>query len=157
MLIIFQLESVNEKASAYNSIIVDVLYQILPLKSKTINIRQNNAWFTDELRELKKSKTKAEKTWYKTKLHVHKEIFKSKKNELCHKIKDCKKSYFSNRIENSQNKQRELFKISKSLLDHTHGQTILPESDDQFELACKFSNYFSENPFRIKTNGISRR
>ncbi|XP_055956994.1 uncharacterized protein LOC130012904, partial [Patella vulgata] len=148
---ISQLEDVNEKASAYNSIIVDVLDQILPLKSKTITIRPNNAWFTDELLELKKSKTKAEKTWYKTKLHVHKEIFKSKKNELNYKIKECKKSYFSNSIENSKNKQRELFKISKSLLDHTHGQTILPESDNQFELACKFSNYFSEKIQRIRS------
>jgi uncharacterized membrane protein YcgQ (UPF0703/DUF1980 family) len=70
------LENVVE---TYDSALRSVLDIHAPVLTKTITLRPNTEWYSDELRYSKIKRRKAERMMRKTKLEVHKLIYK----ELC--------------------------------------------------------------------------
>ena len=61
------------------------------LKTKTITIRPLAPWYYETVHALRKEARKEERTWRKTGLIVHKQIFKSKRNHLTNTIKTEKR------------------------------------------------------------------
>ena len=115
-------------------------------------MRPNSDWFNNDILEAKINRNKAERIWRDSKLTVHKQIFKSQKLNLTKLIRDAKRTYYSNKIDSSKNTQKELFKVTNSLLNPDHGANKLPETDFPEQLPERFSNYFSDKINKICEN-----
>ncbi|KAK6168847.1 hypothetical protein SNE40_020019 [Patella caerulea] len=144
------LSDVNAKAHSYFTILHRTLDNLAPLQTKTIRLRPNSAWFNNDILEAKKLRNKAERKWRETNLTIHEQIFKCKKNTVNYLIRKAKKSYYSDKIETGQNKQKELFRVTNTLLDPNYGVTKLPTTVPVQELPEKFSAYFSQKIVKIR-------
>jgi len=74
---------------AYNSG-VKVLFN---KQRKTITLRPNVPWCTEELREGKHNRRKAERLLRKTKLEIHHQLFKERCREVGKLLKRSKRTY----------------------------------------------------------------
>ena len=96
---------------------------------------------SEEILSAKREKRKSERTWRKTKLTVHLEIFRA----LCVKLKTLsnaeKETCFKKQISDCAGDQRQLFGIVNHLLGRGK-QIVYPQQTDSFTLASLFNNYF---------------
>ncbi|KAK6194931.1 hypothetical protein SNE40_000461 [Patella caerulea] len=146
------LPDVNSKALAYYSSLYCAYDKVLPERTKTFILRPNTEWFNDEVLQAKRDRNKAEKVWRKSNLHVHKDIYREQKLNFQALVKSAKKSYYTNKIDASSNKAKELFRVSNALLSHNYGQSILPDCESSSELANTFSDYFTYKIQAIRDN-----
>lgn len=70
----------KELVACYNKTLEVTLDKYAPLITKTIMERPRVPWFTDEIREAKRQRRKAEKKWRASKLDVDLVVFKRKRN-----------------------------------------------------------------------------
>jgi hypothetical protein len=63
---------------AYNSGVKVLINKHAPLQRKTITLRPNAPWYTEELREEKHNRRKAERLWLKTMMEIHHQLFKER-------------------------------------------------------------------------------
>jgi len=66
---------VDELVDAYNSVLAETLQKHAPIKRRIVTIHPDAKWMNDDIRKVKTQKRKAERTWRKTDLVVHKEIY----------------------------------------------------------------------------------
>ena len=139
------LENVVE---TYDSALRSVLDIPTPVLTKTITLRPNMEWYSDELRYSKIERRKAERMMRKTKLEVHKLIYK----ELCIRsnkiLLQCKIHYYSNKIADIGNDHKKLFKLGNSLLGNNN-EVALPSHQSEFELSNCFWHFFLDKIERI--------
>ena len=88
----------------------------------------------------------------KTKLEVHKLIYK----ELCIRsnkiLLHCKIDYYSSKIANIGNNHKKLFKLlTNSLLDNNN-EVALPSHQSEFELSNRFGHFFLDKIERIRSS-----
>ena len=163
-----KLENVNEKVETYNSILKNIFDEHAPDKTKTITIRPNNGtWYTEELRTMKKSVRKLEKTWrISKKKHVeegidqegeyrldeirNKEIYKKARKELNKMIKTAKNDRLKELIGDHKNNKKELFKIVNGIIS-PDSQPKLPDFNTASDLASDFNFYFEEKIVNIRS------
>ena len=82
--------SVSEAVDKYNHSLESCLDRHAPLTTRTITVRPQPPWYNDDIHDARKQKRKAEKKWRQTKLTVHKEIYKEKKDLCCAYDKESK-------------------------------------------------------------------
>ncbi|KAK6175838.1 hypothetical protein SNE40_014218 [Patella caerulea] len=100
--------------------------------------------------DIKRLRNKAEHVWRESNLTVHKDMFKSLQVKLNHMIQDAKKQFYSDKIDSSHNKQRDIWKIRNSLPNPSHGKTTLPNTDSVEQLSERFSHCFSDKIQKIR-------
>ena len=82
----------NELAHAYTTGFEAVVDQHAPIERKSITLRPNVQWYSDEQRQAKHARRRAEKVWRRTKLTVHRQLFREQqKTFFSAKIRDCGK------------------------------------------------------------------
>jgi hypothetical protein len=97
----------------YNSTLSAILEKHAPMIRKEVIIRPKSPWYTDDIRSAKQAKRKVERMWRKTKLAVHLDILKNARVDVKMKCSAAKKQYYMNKISEADNKQKELFSVSK--------------------------------------------
>jgi hypothetical protein len=65
------------------------------VQTKVVTLRTNTQWYSQELHAVKKDKRKAERVWQRTKLEVHRQIFREKCNASSRLIFQSKQDYYS--------------------------------------------------------------
>jgi hypothetical protein len=98
--------SVSLVVDNYNAILEETLEKHAPLKKRTVTVHPQPPWYNDTIHEAKKERRKAEKKWHKTGLTVHKEIYKEKKMEVIHLIKNSKKDFYKDRLSQKSGDQK---------------------------------------------------
>ena len=68
-------------AYMYNNTLASVLNTHAPLRSRTVVTRAQVPWFTDEIREAKRLRRRAERKWRLSVLDVDLKAFKFQKNK----------------------------------------------------------------------------
>ena len=125
----------------YDAALTSLLDVHAPLKTNTVACRDLQPWMSEEILSVKREKRKSERTWRKTKLTVHLEIFRA----LCLKLKtliyEAKEKCFKKQISDCGGDQRQLFGIVNHLLGRGK-QIVYPQHTDSFTLASLFNNYF---------------
>ena len=100
----------------YDAALTSLLHLHAPLKTNTVLCCDLQPWMSEEILSVKREKRKSERTWRKTKLTVHLEIFRA----LCLKLKtliyDAKEKCFKKQISDCGRDQRQLFGIVNHLL-----------------------------------------
>jgi len=115
-----------------------IINKHVSLQRKTITLRPNAPWYTEELREGKHNRRKAEQLWRKPKLKIHHQLFKEKCREVGNLLMRSKRTYYSDKIAECGNR---LFRITKNLMGYK-GEIILPSCSSDEHLANKFSDFF---------------
>ncbi|KAK3087899.1 hypothetical protein FSP39_012275 [Pinctada imbricata] len=128
----------------------NILDKHAPLQSKVVTIRPNTQWYSDELREIKHERRKAERIWRRTKLNVHEQIYKEicyKRNEL---LARSKVEFYSSKIKESESDAKQIYKLANTLIGSTKDQSLPSHHGDMTELANSFANFFSEKIHMIR-------
>ena len=125
----------------YDAALTSLLDLHAPLKTNTVACRDLQPWMSEEILSVKREKRKSKRTWRKTKLTVHLEIFCA----LCLKLKtliyEAKEKCYKKQISDCGGDQRQLFGIVNHLLGRGK-QIVYPQHTDSFTLASLFNNYF---------------
>ncbi len=140
---------VGDLVQAYNSGLQAVLDRHAPLCTKTITLRPNTLWYTDELREAKHEKRQRERKWRSTQLTVHKDLYKEQCSIVNKLLHAAKQSYFCEKISRHKGDQKQLYRLSKKLLGDD-GEPVLPEHDSPLDLAESFKDFFVTKVTRIR-------
>ena len=125
----------------YDQEIKSVVGKHAPLLSREITIRPNTEWYTEDLRNAKRMCRKAERRMQKSNLTVDRQNFK----QLCNKTNELivrrKREYFSNKIFESEHDQKQLYRLTNSLLGNKR-ENILPSHANDRTLANDFGKFF---------------
>ncbi|VDI82457.1 Hypothetical predicted protein [Mytilus galloprovincialis] len=133
--------SVDELANQYDSELRDVVEKHAPLVTKSVLLRPNTQWYSDELLESKRNRRRAERKWRETGLEIHRQIFKERCSNTGKLLHQTKQDFFSKKIEDCSGDHKQLFKLSNSLMGKQH-DIVLPTSTSNTELSNKFAHFF---------------
>ena len=125
---------------SFNNLLRDVLDEFAPILKKTVSCRPHVPWYTPAVQAAKQEKRKAERMWKKTGLTVHKNIYKSKRDDLCKIVENEKREHFNQKI-SSSGSSKELFKTCNELLGKSKAE-ILPTNIMADEVSNKFNSFF---------------
>ena len=114
----------NELAHAYTTGIKADVDQNAPVQRKSVTLIPNAQRYSDQLRHAKHARRRAEKVWRRTKLTVHRQLFREQCNAINKLMISAKKILFSAKIRDCGKDQKELFKLTNHLMSNT-GQVIL--------------------------------
>ena len=137
----------NELVHAYTTGIEAVVDQHAPVQRKSITLRPNAQWYSDELRQAKHERRRAEKVWRRTKLIVHRQLFREQCNAVNKLMISAKKTLFSAKIRDCGKKQ--MFKLTCHLMGNT-GQVILPTHESAEQLATIFGDFYIDKVATIR-------
>jgi len=123
----------------YNNTLSNVLDKHAPMKSKREIPRKTAPWYNDNIHEAKEKRRQIDRLHRRTKLEVHREMFKSQRNLVNKLTIKAKGSHISDQIDNAGDKA--IFAITKSLLGSRDSRK-LPDYTSGNELSGRFGNYF---------------
>ena len=88
-----------------------------PVQTRTIVVRPRVPWYTDDIRQAKKERRRAERKWRSSKLEFDLAVFKRKRNAVNNLLDKARRAFYTNFIEENSGDQRRLFRPSKHLLN----------------------------------------
>ena len=142
-------QNISDAVKQYNETLKEIFNKHAPEKSKVVTIRPHAPWYNDAIGKAKRERRKAERQWRKSKLSIHRQNFVEKKQIVNKLVDQAKKDYYSGRISDCANDQKQLFKIVNSLF-HKSKETPLPSHESPEELADRFANFFVEKINKIR-------
>ena len=97
-----------------------------PVKTRTIVMRPHVPWYTDEIRQAKRERRKAERRWRLSKLDSDLAVFKVKRNAVNNLMNKARQAFYTKLIEDNSCNQRKLFRVSKRLFNQSQGDELPP-------------------------------
>ena len=88
-----------------------------PVLTRDIDVRPLAAWFNEDIRNAKRLRRNAEKTWRATRLPVDLAAFKKERNRVVNLMNEARLVYYNPFIEDNSTDGRRLFAASKSLMN----------------------------------------
>lgn len=143
--------TISEYVSNYNSTLTNLLDSHAPIISKTIQLRPNAPYYTQEIREEKQVRRKLERKWQKSKLTVDKDIYKQQCKVVNNMLNKSRTEYYSQKITENSKDQKALYKIANSLFQK-ETTVPLPTHTSVKDLSEEFANFFSEKISKIRRN-----
>ena len=113
-----------------------------PVKDRSVRLRQDTAWYNEDLRNEKRVKRQKERAWRKSKLEVHRQIYVDQCKRVNNLLTKTKADYYSHMVSDAGNNQQRLYRIVNRLL-HRKCQRVLPDHTSSAETAKLLSEYFS--------------
>ncbi|VDI51143.1 MFS transporter, FHS family, Na+ dependent glucose transporter 1 [Mytilus galloprovincialis] len=131
----------EDLVNLYSTELSSILDKHAPLISKNLILRPNTEWYTDDLRVAKRNRRKAERRMRKTKLTIHRQMFRESCITTNQLLIKCKKDYFSSKISEIGHDQKQLHRLTNDLMGNKR-EIFLPEHEDDKLLADKFCEFF---------------
>lgn len=128
----------NESVNQYTTVLEEIYNRLAPRQSRWIAHRPHAPWYNSDLRLAKRKKRQAERTYRKTGLTVHKEIFTATCAEYNKLLDFHKSAFFKSKIE--QTERNKLFRTINKLFQP--GNTNLPAYTSLESLAENFNDFF---------------
>jgi hypothetical protein len=141
---------ISELVEQYDTVLQELLDKHAPTKTRVVTIRPVAPWYTDEIREAKKARRKAETTWRSTKLTVHRDIYKHHRDKVTMLLEKGKHLHFSKKIDDNSGDQKALFKVINQLL-HRKNESPLPSHTSTEELSNLFSQFFGNKIVKLRS------
>jgi exonuclease III len=136
-------ESVDNLLEAFNTGLKDLINVHAPLCHRAITLRPNAPWYSDELRMAKRQKRKLERQWHKSKLEVHRLIYRDYCCTVNKLLIKTRSDYYLGKIVECGRDQKGIYRIAKHLLGEKMS-SILPDHLVAEDLANRFQDYFTE-------------
>ena len=134
--------SVEQLVDMYDNTLTCLVDKHAPVKERSVRLRQDKAWYNEDLRNEKRVKRQKEIAWRKSKLEVHRQIYVDQCKRVNNLLTKTKAAYYSHMVSDAGNNQQRLFRIVNRLL-HRKGQRVLPVHTSSAETAKVFSEYVS--------------
>ena len=128
----------------------DILDLHAPLQNKTVTVRKATPWNTEDIKQAKTAKRKAEKAWRKNKNCINWEIFKDKRNQYNCTLANLRSTHLRNKIHQNKGNSKALFKIINAELNRKTESPLPPHLNDK-DLASEFSEYFENKIDTIRS------
>jgi hypothetical protein len=141
--------NVQSAIATYNSILSDLLNKYAPIKKRIITVRPNTKWYTADINQAKKHRRAAERKWRHTKLEIHCQIYIDKCKHVNKLIRDAKRCYYTNLINDNAHDQKLLYRTLSTLFSKP---SSLPTHSSFHELSERFSHYFIKKIEDIRCN-----
>ena len=106
---------INTVIKKYNKELLCILNKHAPEKCRKFAVRDVREWMTEEVHSIKRAKRKSERVWRKSKLTVHRLIFKEHCLKLKVAITKAKTHHYQQSILDSNGDQSKLFKCVNSI------------------------------------------
>ena len=106
----------DELVDCYNTTLAELLDRYAPLKTKTVTVRPQVPWYSDEIRVAKRERKRAERRWRSTGTTADLDSFKKHKNYVTHLLKEAKSAFLAEFIDQNADNQGKLFRVVKDLL-----------------------------------------
>uniref|UniRef100_A0A3B3C1C6 Reverse transcriptase domain-containing protein n=1 Tax=Oryzias melastigma TaxID=30732 RepID=A0A3B3C1C6_ORYME len=119
---------------------------VAPLKTKIVKTKATAPWINEDIRAMKREARRAERKWRKSKLTVHRQMFKEQQRMYSYAIKKARNLHFSNLILQNKNDPKFLFKTIDTLTKGDFQRSSMTASDATCE---SFADHF-----RSKINAI---
>ena len=140
---------------AYDTGLHRIVDHHAPLVVKTVTLRPNSTWYTDELRREKHNRRRAERTWLRTGLVIHRLVYRAQCVVVNRMLLGAKRNYYTDKIASCGSSQKQLFNITKSLMGVScHAQ--LPSYVSSNDLAQRLSSHFEKKVSDIRQSRAHR-
>ena len=144
-------DDLEHLVSQYHQSIHQTLDTHAPVITKTAKVVHKSAWFTTDLRNLKKERRKLEYKWRKTKLEIDHQAFKIARNKFVQEINIQKVNFYSNEVNKCNGDQRKLYQLVNKLTVGKQ-ESSYPEHSTKKQLANDFGIYFQDKIKKIRTD-----
>lgn len=131
----------NQLHENYHRILYGILESHAPLQHKTLVVRPRGPWYNDDLKQLKRKRRKLEKKMKESNLPTDAAEYHKARNYYSAKLKQAKRNYYTNIIQESSGDSKKLFQVVNSLCKERNNNTLPPHSDS-LQLANDFGEYF---------------
>ena len=135
----------------YSETLTDLINKHCPLTTKKFRRRPHSRWYTNELRNTKRLKRRAERKYNKTKSATDKSAYLNLRNIYNWEQKETRSKFYKNQIENCGRDMKSVYKIINRLTGN-EDETILPDKEDDKESADCFADFFQTKIRRIRQN-----
>ena len=99
-----------------------------PIITKTITLRPETPYYSDELRRAKCSQRKLERKWRKTNIAIDRQLYMSECSFVNSLLRRANMEYFSQRIVECGRDQRAIHKMTNKLLQKVYSKTTIPRT-----------------------------
>ena len=133
----------------YNTTLAGLLDRHAPLKTKTVTVRPQVPWYSEEIREAKRARRRAERKWRTTRFIADLVSFKRHKNHVTHLLKDAKSAFLTDFISQNSDNQGKLFRAVKNLLVEKNS-LCFSDYTDKAALVDDIGKYFVHKISRLR-------
>ena len=146
----------EQSVTLFNQIFEEVVDTHAPKITKSVNVIQKPGWLDQAFKSARSERRKLYKIWNRYKNDESREPadrqrFESSRNEVHILSVEKRTLYYSKCIADSNNSQKERYKICNSLLDVQKCRS-LPDCDDPDFLANEFNQYFIHKIDKIRSD-----
>ena len=93
----------------YNTTLAGLLDRHAPLITKTVTVRLQVPWYSEEIHEAKRARRRAERKWRTTRSVADFVSFKQHKNHVTHLLKEAKSAFLTDFISQNSDNQGSYF------------------------------------------------
>ena len=133
----------------YNTTLAGLHDRHAPLKTKTVTVRPQVHWYSEEIREAKRVCRRTERKWRTTRSVADLVSFKRHKNHVTHLLKEAKSTFLTDFISQNSDNQGKLFRAVKNLLVETKS-LCFSDYTDKSVLANDIGKYFVQKIGRLR-------
>ena len=133
---------IAEMVDLYNNTLKSLLDRAAPVKTKTVIIRPNTKWYTDEITLCKRVRRQAERKYIRTKSNADHELYREQCRRANWLLRKTKRQFFSSKIISANRDQKVIFQLTNSWMGTN--KNVLPSCDCQQTLANEISKFFTE-------------
>ena len=134
----------DELVSHYNDGLRSLVDEHALLRTKTISLRPNSPWYTEELHEAKHLRRKLERKWQQTRLTVDHQIYRQQCAHVNKLLRQTRISHYSDKISACGRDPEGVYKIARHLMGGKGSATVSPQNSHPGCLADNFSDFFSQ-------------
>ena len=130
-------DDIETLENGFDSVVKNSLDKLAPVRTRTITVRQNKDWFTDELRHLRSCVRRRERIFRKYKEDHQWIALKKTRNSYKYKLKVTKREVQSEMVNNCKGNTKKLYQTFNNLTG-VKVENPLPEGKQDHELAEEF-------------------
>ena len=136
-------DALNDLVKCCNSTLSEALDRHAPLVTKFITVRPLVPWFSEDIRESRRERRRAERKWRRSQCVRDLLEFKTKRNFTTYLMNEARRKFYSDFIVENSSNQRKLFSATKKLLNQGH-DVPFPPTSDKLVLANEMGSFFVE-------------
>ena len=87
--------SVDQLVDMYDNTLTCLVDKHAPVKGRSVRLRQDTAWYNEDLQKRKVSERQKERAWRKSKLEVHRQIYVDQCKRVNNLLTKIKAAYYS--------------------------------------------------------------
>ncbi len=143
------IENVDSLVSEFSDKIKTIVNNHAPLLKKSVIVRPNCPWMTEDIRSEKQIKRQTERKWRSSKTGSNLKAYQDQKNKVNCLLQDAHTQYFSEIVVKNSSNPRGLFKVVNSLMGKKTDNPLPPHTSPT-DLANDFASFFDEKIVKIQ-------